>query len=241
MSDDDCIVVPTSLHRKVLQHLHAAHQGTSAMEQCARAIVFWPGMSKDICETWEGCCDCNRNAPSHAATPPLPALLPSTPFEAIFADFFDHGGCHYLVVSDRLSGWVEILSSTSGTDLGGASGLLWHLWTFFATFGVPEELSSNGGPEFIASKTENFHRLWGIKHQLSSVGFPQSNRRAEVAVKTAKRLLMANTGPTGSLDQDRFLRAILQLRNTPDPNCNLSPAQIIFGRLWRIPLPLSTV
>ena len=117
MSDDDCIVVPTSLHRKVLQHLHAAHQGTSAMEQCARAIVFWPGMSKDICETWEGCCDCNRNAPSHAATPPLPALLPSTPFEAIFADFFDHGGCHYLVVSDRLSGWVEILSSTSGTDL----------------------------------------------------------------------------------------------------------------------------
>ena len=40
---------------------------------------------------------------------------------------------------------------------------------------------------------------------------------------------MSNTGPMGSLDQDRFLQAILQLRNTPNRNCNLSPAEIIFG------------
>ena len=44
---------------------------------------------------------------------------------------------------------------------------------------------------------------------------------------------MSNTGPAGNLDQDRFLRAILQLRNTPDPGCHLSPAQIIFGRPLR--------
>ena len=36
--------------------------------------------------------------------------------------------------------------------------------------------------------------------------------------------------PTGSLDNDEFLRAMLQLRNTPDPDCNISPAQIISGR-----------
>ena len=44
---------------------------------------------------------------------------------------------------------------------------------------------------------------------------------------------MSNTGATGSLDHDRFVRAMLQLRNTPDPDCNLSPAQIIFGRPLR--------
>ena len=68
---------------------------------------------------------------------------------------------------------------------------------------------------------------------MSSAHFPQSNGRAEVAVKTAKRLLMSNTGPTGSVDHDRFLRAMLQLRNTPDPDCNISPAQIVFGRPLR--------
>nr|XP_033946685.1 uncharacterized protein LOC117452278 [Pseudochaenichthys georgianus] len=165
--------------------------------------------------------------------PPLPSSPPSTPFEAVFADFFDYGGRHYLVVGDRLSGWVEVLSSTAGTALAGSAGLVQHLRSFFATFGVPEELSSDGGPEFKASHTEDFLRLWHVKHRVSSVSFPQSNGRAEVAVKTAKRLLMSNTGPSGGLDQDRFLRAMLQLRNTPDPDCNLSPAQIIFGRPLR--------
>ena len=104
-------------------------------------------------------------------------------------------------------GWVEILSSSAGTDLGGSAGLVCHLRPFFATFGVPEEISSEHGPEFIAGNTEKFLRLWGICHRLSSVGFPQSNGLAEVAVKTAKRLLMSNTGPTGTLNHDQFLRA----------------------------------
>lgn len=203
------------------------------MEQRAHAIVYWPGLSKDIQDTRDRCADCNRNTPSQAATPPIPSPPPSPPFEEIFADFFDYGGCHYLVVGDRLSGWVEVLRSTAGTDLGGSAGLVRHLRTFFATFGVPEELGSDGGPEFTATNTENFLRSWNVRHRVSSVSFPQSNGRAEVAVNTAKRLLMSNTGPTGNLNQDRFLCAILQLRNTPDRDCNLSPAQIIFGRPLR--------
>ena len=184
---DDRVVVPRSLHERVLRHLHAAHQGTSAMEQHARGIVYWPWMSNDIRATRESCADCNRNAPSQAATPPLPSSPPSTPFEAVFADFFDYEGRHYLVVGDRLSGLVEVLSSTAGTDLGGSAGLVRHLRAFFATIGVPEELCSH---------TANFFRLWDVRNRVSSVGFPQSNGRAEVAVKAAKRLLMSNTGPS---------------------------------------------
>ncbi|KAK3750834.1 hypothetical protein QZH41_007149 [Actinostola sp. cb2023] len=129
----DRVVLPSSLRRRVLQHLHAAHQWTSTMEQRARAMVYWPGMSKDIRETREGCADCNRNAPSQATTPPLPSPPPSTPFEAVFADFFDYGGRHYLVVGERLSGWVEVFGSTAGTNLAGAAGLIRHLRSFFAT------------------------------------------------------------------------------------------------------------
>jgi hypothetical protein len=226
----DRILVPQSLRQRVLNNLHAAHQGITAMEQRARAIVYWPGMTSDIRSKRESCGKCNRNAPSQAATPPIPSPAPSTPFESIYADFFDCGGRHYLVVGDRLSGWVEVYASPSGTHASGAAGLIKHLRSLFATFGVPEELSSDGGPEFTAKCTEDFLARWGIHHRISSAYFAQSNGRAEVAVKKAKRLLMSNTGPTGSLDNDGFLRAILQLRNTPDPDCNISPAQIIFGR-----------
>ena len=107
------------------------------------------------------------------------------------------------------------------------------LRNYFARFGVPTELSSDGGPEFVADKTEKFLERWGVHHRSSSAYNPQSNGRAEVAVKSAKRLLRSNMGPSGSLNTDEFLRAMLQLRNTPDPDCNMSPAQIIFGRPLR--------
>ena len=43
-------------------------------------------------------------------------------------------------------------------------------------------------------------------------------------------MLMDNVGPTGSLDNDGLLRALLQARKTPDPDCNISPAQVVVGR-----------
>ena len=46
-------------------------------------------------------------------------------------------------------------------------------------------------------------------------------------------MLRSNVGPFGTLDTDKFLRAILQLRNTPDPDCGVSPAEIVFGRRLR--------
>lgn len=230
---EDRVVVPPSLRRRVLKYLHAAHQGISSMEQRARMVVYWPGMTKDIRDTRHACDACNRNAPSQPAALPISSPPPSTPFEAIFADFFDYGGRHYLVIGDRLSGWVEVIGSNTGSNMAGASGLIRHLRAFFAMFGVPMELSSDGGPEFSAGCTQDFLQRWGVRHRVSSAYFPQSNGRAEVAVKTAKRLLMTNTGPTGSLDHDSFLHAILQLRNTPDPDCSISPAEIVFGRPLR--------
>ena len=66
-----------------------------------------------------------------------------------------------------------------------------------------------------------------------SAYFPQSNGRAEVAVKAVKRLLLANVSPSGDLSNDLFLRALLLLRNTRDPDCDMSPAEIVFGHPLR--------
>lgn len=123
----DCVIVPSSLLSRVLQNLHAAYQGTSMMEKSARAIVYSPGMSTDIHNIRDRCADCNSNASRQAATPPLPTTPPSTPFEAMFTNFFTYGGHHYLVIGDCLSGWVEVFGSPAGTTLAGAAGLIRHL------------------------------------------------------------------------------------------------------------------
>ena len=38
-------VIPSSLHREILEVLHSAHQGTAGMTARAASSVYWPGMS----------------------------------------------------------------------------------------------------------------------------------------------------------------------------------------------------
>ena len=231
------VFIPPSLRPAVLETLHAAHQGETGMSCLARSTVFWPGITANIQKTRKSCEPCTRNAPSQPKIEPIPPIVPTTPFEAIVADYFDYIGKHYLVVADRLSAWTEAYQIHVGSEDSGSRGLMSLLKRFFGTFGVPVEISSDGGKEFTSDETGDFFQRWGINHRVSASYNPQSNGRAELAVKSTKRLLENNIGPDGKLDTENFLRALLIKRNTPDPGCKLSPAEIIFGRNLRDTLP----
>ena len=226
---DDRVVVPPAMRGRVLSVLHSAHQGVSSMMHRAVSCVFWPGLNQDVAATRWSCDTCNLHQPSQPQVPTPQSEPSSTPFEHVVADFFDLHGHHYLVAADRMSGWIDVFESPPGSSAAGARGLIACLRRLFSSKGVPIELASDGGPEFTALDTRNFLQSWGVRQRLSSAYYPQSNGRAESAVKTAKRLLRGHTGPSGSLDTDAFIRALLQHRNTPDAS-GMSPAYILFGR-----------
>jgi hypothetical protein len=105
-------------------------------------------------------------------------------------------------------------------------------------YGVPEELASDGGPPFNSHDHKQFLKSWGVELRISSAYFPQSNGRAEAAVKSAKRILLGNINPvTGALDTDAAARALMTHRNTPTQESGISPAIMLFGRNLRDHLP----
>ena len=234
---NDRIVVPRSLRNRVIENLHSAHQGITSMTSRAMSTVFWPGITSSIEKARQTCRTCHKNAPSQPKLPPIAPKIPTTPFQMICSDYFKLGAFWYLVTVDRLSGWSEVAQIKAQSGSSGAKGLCQALRQLFATFGVPEEISSDGGPEFTAGESKDFYQRWGVKHRISSAYHPQSNGRAELAVKITKRLLENNTGPNGELNTDKVVCALLQQRNTPDRDCGLSPAEIIFGHPLRDGLP----
>ena len=231
---DSRVVVPPALQSEVLRTLHAAHQGTSKMSSRAQGAVFWPGISSDIEATRNACHECWRMTPSQPPMPPVPPCVPARPFQAIAADYCVARGTSYLVIVDRFSGWPHIVASRSG-----AAGFGRALVNYFASYGVPEELSSDGGPEFTAKETAALLRRWGVHHRVSSAYHPRSNGRAEVAVKSMKRLLTSHTTADGDLATEAVAAGLLTYRNTPDAETGLSPAQIVFGRNLRDLLPVA--
>ena len=237
----DRIVVPHTLRNRVIENLHSAHQGVTSMTSRAMSTVFWPGITSSIEEARQKCRTCHKNAPSQPKLPPIAPKIPTTPFQMICSDYFKLGAYWYLVTVDRLSGWSEVAQIKAHSGSSEAKGLCQALRQLFTTFGVPEEISSDGGPEFIAGESKDFYRRWGVNHRISSAYHPQSNGRAELAVKITKRLLENNTGPNGELNTDKVVCALLtttKKHTRQDRDCGLSPAEILFWRSLRDGLPL---
>jgi hypothetical protein len=229
------VVVPPPLRREVLECLHSAHQGVVGMKARARSCVYWPGLSNAITNRREQCKTCNTIAPSQPAEPLSFSPAPMYPFESTVADYFNFKGITYLVYADRYTGWVTTAKCHShGAD---AANLKRELRTLFCIYGAPAEMATDGGQPFASHSIQQFLCDWGVKWRLSSAYYAQSNGRAELAVKTAKRILQDNTSINGDLSTDRFARALLQYRNTPIQHLNVSPAQLLYGRTLRDHLP----
>ena len=89
-----------------------------------------------------------------------------------------------LVVSDYFSNYIEVarLSSTP------TQAVFRELKTMFARFGIPEILVTDNAPQFSSNEFQVFAKSLSFNHVTTSPRYPQSNGKAENAVRTVKRL-----------------------------------------------------
>ena len=124
------------------------------------------------------------------------------PFQKICMDYYQLKGSHYIAQADRYSGCFSVakVKSTSFSEL---EGILcdWFVW-----HGVPDSITTDGGPPCNGEDSKRFCNKWKIYHRLSCAGYPEINGRAEMDAKTAKRLLENNADSKGSLNTDGVVK-----------------------------------
>ena len=237
--DDDLIVygcrllVPSTLQATMLSRLHNAHQGIARSQARARLTIYWPGIDQDI-ENFVGSCrHCQNHLPSNCKEPMICKQKPERPFQQIAADLASYGGKQFLIVVDCKTDWPDIVEMGNDTT---APKLAATLRDQFCRTAAPDQLWSDGGPQFTSHYLSNFLQSWGVKHLTSSPHYPQSNGKAEATVKSMKKLITAAwTGR--SINWDILSRSLLQYRNTPCRKDGLSPAQKLFGHPVQDTLP----
>ena len=83
----------------------------------------------------------------------------------------------------------------------------------FARFAIPEILVTDNGPQFSFNEFQVFAKSWSFNHVSTSPRYPQSNGKAENAVRTVKRLF-EKCKETGVSELQLLREWIPALRNT---------------------------
>ncbi len=223
-------IIPRMLRTEMLQRIHSSHIGIDGCQRRAKECIYWPCMNTDIkdyvgkCET---CCTYEQSQPKETLEQ---HDVPKRPWSKVGADLFTFDNKTYMVLIDYYSNYPEVnlLHSTRSADV------IQELKQQFARHGIPDEIISDNGPQFDCQEFAAFCRAWDIRHTTSSPGYPQSNGKAENAVKTIKRIFKK----AKKSNSDPWL-AVLDFRNTPTQGLQSSPVQRLMNRRTKTLLPMN--
>ena len=89
--------------------------------------------------------------------------IPSSPFVQVATDLFFEAGKSFLVMVDCFSGWPMVHRWLNDPNSGQVIKVL-KQW--FAQFGIPSRLRSDGGPQYDSTEFRIFCDEWNITHQI---------------------------------------------------------------------------
>ena len=142
------------------------------------------------------------------------------------------GHTHILTIVDYATRYVEAIPLKSITTVDVAEALL----SVYSRVGIPNEVMSDLGPQFVSRLMREVSRLLSIQQVTSSRYHPMCNglvERYNGLVKTALRRLCADE----PREWDRYLPALLfALREIPSSSLGYSPFELLYGRNVRGPM-----
>ena len=169
------IVVPKVAQRKILSMAHntpiAGHFARDRTLHAIRARMDWPGVAKDVKELCPSCPICQKAGPAVTTKGPLhPLPVMKEPFTRVAMDVFGPlfrtkiGKKYILVLMDYSTKWPEAFALRNVTTETVVNCLV----EVTARIGVPEELLSDNGSNFISKVMQQYCKVTGIKQNRTS-------------------------------------------------------------------------
>ena len=229
------VVIPKKLQNQVLQDVHHDHTGIVRMKMLARSYYWFPEVDQQLENIAKSCEACQVHAKSPVMAPTVSWPKCTVPWERVHVDFGTIENKDLLILVDVFSKWIEVEVMTTTT----ASRVIEVLRQWWARFGIPQELVSDNGPQFIAAEFEEFLRRNGVKHTLSPPYSPRTNGSAERSVQVVKSILKkqlvdeANQSKVRRTFQQKLDDFLITYRSTPSTVTGVTPAELVLGRKLR--------
>ena len=99
----------------------------------------------------------------------------------------------------------------------------------FAVHGLPDQVVSDNGPQFVSKEFQRFMKENGIKHTRCAPYHPSSNGLAERFVQTLKKALRCIKDIWRTF-QHRLAGFLLAYRTTPHAMTNVAPCELLINR-----------
>ena len=230
-------ILPVSWTKRVFDQIHGlSHAGPRPTQHAISQRFVWKGMKKDIRKWCKECHECQSSkVHRHTHAPLVERQPPKNRFSSLHVDLVgplpvSQGMKYLFTIIDRFTRWPEAIPIPDAHASTCAEALVHH---WISRFGVPEDITSDRGSQFISTLWAECNKLLGIDSHTTTAYHPQANGLVERFHRQLKAAIKART--TNSNWYTEIPIVLLGIRTSwrVDPGC--SPAELVYGSTLRIP------
>ena len=238
----NCIVAPSLMRDSLIQEAHqgrfAGHLAQKKVYDRLRRYVWWRGMRSDIDRYCKSCLVCvSRRGGCRPSKPLLHPVPVGGPFHRVGVDVLQlplttRGNKYVVVFMDYLTKWPEAFA-VSDQKMETVARLF--VEQIVCRHGIPEELLSDRGANFLSELIQGICRLLEVKKINTSGYHPQTDGLVEKFNSTLVNIISKSCNINDRDWDDHLDLLLFAYRVSAQDSTKESPFYLMYGRDPRIP------
>ena len=241
------IIVPKSLRIRVMEVAHdsifGGHLGVKKTKDRIQTNFYWPRMHNDVSKFCRSCDVCQKTVDKGTVARALLGEMPliDTPFKRVAVDLVgpitpasERGHRYILTLVDYATRYPEAVPLKNIDTETAAEAML----DMYSRLGIPEEVLSDQGTQFVSSCMQEVSRLLSINRRTMTPYHRICNGLVERFNGTLKKMLqrLCSEQPR---QWHRFINPLLfAYREASQEATGFSPFELLYGRTVRGPVQI---